>query len=205
MNLTDNIFEDTNVIVTKLVVGPFKNNVYFIRCKASGKSVLIDAADEHEKLTQLCRELNVTMVLETHGHFDHIQAVPQIRELGVPVYITNDDSHYLPSYDLLIDDDVDLKCGELLLHTIHTPGHTKGSVCFALKGTPLLFSGDTLFPGGPGATHFEDGDFPTIIDSIENRIFNAYSPTTTILPGHGSATTLSLELPHLSEWVERGW
>jgi len=91
------------------------------------------------------------------------------------------------------------------VRTVLTPGHTAGSMCFAVEGTPLLFSGDTLFPGGPGNTKLEGADFPTIIRSIEDRLFARYEPDTVVLPGHGSSTTIGTESPHLAEWVERGW
>jgi glyoxylase-like metal-dependent hydrolase (beta-lactamase superfamily II) len=85
-----------------------------------------------------------------------------------------------------------------------TPGHTPGSMCFQLEGTPLLFSGDTLFPGGPGNTSFEGGDFPTIIEAIDRRLFTRPADTL-VLPGHGNWTTIGAERPHLQEWVDRGW
>ena len=93
-------------------------------------------------------------VLETHGHWDHIQAVPQLRDAGYSVGVTAQDAGMLPSYDEVIQDDSVIEVGRLKLHTIHTPGHTPGSMCFKLEGHPVLFSGDTLFPGGPGATKF---------------------------------------------------
>jgi glyoxylase-like metal-dependent hydrolase (beta-lactamase superfamily II) len=78
-------------------------------------------------------------------------------------------------------------------------------MCFAVEGTPLLFTGDTLFPGGPGNTSFENADFTTIITSIEDRLFAPFGPDTLVLPGHGVGTTIGAEAPHLAEWVERGW
>jgi glyoxylase-like metal-dependent hydrolase (beta-lactamase superfamily II) len=95
--------------------------------------------------------------------------------------------------------------GRLALRTISTPGHTRGSMCFRVEGRPLLFSGDTLFPGGPGATKFDGGDFPTIIRSIEDRLFSPLDPDVQVLPGHGEATTIGAERPHLQEWIDRGW
>jgi glyoxylase-like metal-dependent hydrolase (beta-lactamase superfamily II) len=95
--------------------------------------------------------------------------------------------------------------GHLRIRTLHTPGHTPGSICFAVEGTPLLFTGDTLFPGGPGATKFPGGDFPTIIRSIEDRIFRVYDSDTVIWPGHGAPSTVGTEAPSLDEWVARGW
>ncbi|MGH9082465.1 MAG: MBL fold metallo-hydrolase, partial [Acidimicrobiales bacterium] len=91
------------------------------------------------------------------------------------------------------------------VHTIATPGHTPGSMCFAVKGTPLLLSGDTLFPGGPGNTSFPGGDFATIIRSIERRLLARFGDDTVVLPGHGASTTIGTEAPHLAEWVDRGW
>ncbi len=95
--------------------------------------------------------------------------------------------------------------GRLRLHTIATPGHTPGSMCFRLEGSPVLFSGDTLFPGGPGNTKFPGGDFPTIIRSVEDRLFAKLDPDTLVLPGHGTDTTIGEETPHLQEWIDRGW
>ena len=90
------------------------------------------------------------------------------------------------------------------VHAIHNPGHTPGSISFHVEGTPLLFTGDTLFPGGPGNTKFDGGDFGTIIESIDNRLFT-FPANTVVLPGHGVDTTIGTERPHLQEWVERGW
>ena len=111
----------------------------------------------------------------------------------------------LPSYDHILQDDVVHSVGDLRLRTVHTPGHTPGSICFALEDTPLLFTGDTLFPGGPGNTTFEGGDFATIISSIDERIFRVYHDETTIWPGHGASSSIGEERPHLDEWVQRGW
>src|SRR5579864_8787404 len=163
-------FEDSQAEIHRLVVGPMDNNVYVLRCKQTGDAVLLDAANEHEKLLDLCRRLNVRRVIETHGHWDHIQAVPQIRDAGYDVAVTAADAEMLPSYDSVLEDESVIEVGRLRLRTIATPGHTPGSMCFALEGSPVLFSGDTLFPGGPGATGFAGGDFPTIIESIENRL-----------------------------------
>ena len=98
-----------------------------------------------------------------------------------------------------------IEVGRLRLHTIATPGHTAGSMCFRLEGSPVLFSGDTLFPGGPGATKFQGGDFATIIRSIEERLFSRLPADTIVLPGHGDDTTIGAEQPHLQEWIDRGW
>ncbi|MEY2767072.1 MAG: hypothetical protein RI912_735 [Actinomycetota bacterium] len=197
---------DNNLQVHRLVVGPYDNNVFVVRCIHTGEAVLIDAANEHEKLLELCRALGVTRVLETHGHHDHIQAVPAMREAGYEVAVTADDAQMLKDvgYDVFIEDGQVIEVGRLRLEAIHNPGHTPGSVSFKVHGAPLLFSGDTLFPGGPGATHFPGGDFATIISSIDTRLFT-FPADTVVLPGHGADTTIATERPHLQEWIDRGW
>jgi len=198
-------YQDNQAEIHKLVVGPVDNNVFVLRCRESGQAVLIDAANEHEKLLELCQRLDVRQVLETHGHWDHIQAVPAVRDAGYHVGVTSADAAMLPSYDFIVEDETVIEVGRLRLHTIATPGHTPGSMCFALEGSPVLFSGDTLFPGGPGNTTFPGGDFSTIIGSIDERLFTRLPPDTLVLPGHGADTTIGTEAPHLQEWVDRGW
>ena len=198
-------WSDTDVEVWRTVVGPVDNNVFIVRCRATGDAVLIDAANEHDQLLELCTRLGVRSVIETHGHWDHIQAVPALRDAGYNVAVTAADAGMLPSYDQLLDDDAVLEVGRLRLRTILTPGHTAGSICFTVEGTPLLFSGDTLFPGGPGATNNPGGDFDRIIESIDRRLFAALPASTVVLPGHGADTTLAQESPHLQEWIDRRW
>jgi glyoxylase-like metal-dependent hydrolase (beta-lactamase superfamily II) len=197
--------ETSEAEIHRVVVGPMDNNVFILRCKQTGEAVLIDAANEHEKLLELCERLGVKKVLETHGHWDHIQAVPAVRDAGYDVGVTAEDASMLPSYDFVLEDGVVIPVGRLQLRTIFTPGHTPGSMCFKLEGAPVLFSGDTLFPGGPGNTSFAGGDFPTIIRSIEDRLFSTLPPETLVLPGHGADTTVGDESPHLQEWIDRGW
>ena len=197
-------WQDETAEIHKVVVGPMDNNVFVLRCKQTGEALLIDAANEHERLLELCQRLNVGQVIETHGHWDHIQAVPELRDAGYSVHVTAEDAAMLPSYDELLEDESVIEVGRLRLHTIHTPGHTPGSMSFRLDGAPVLFSGDTLFPGGPGNTSFEGGDFDTIIGSIDRKLFTLPADTL-VLPGHGDDTTIGTERPHLQEWIDRGW
>src|SRR5688500_13556944 len=173
-----------------VVVGPMDNDVYVLRCTETGDAVLLDAANEHERLLELCRSLGVRKVLETHGHWDHIQAVPAVRDAGYDVGVTSADADMLDAYDFVLEDESVVEVGRLRLHTIHTPGHTPGSMCFRLDGSPVLFSGDTLFPGGAGNTSFPGGDFPTILRSIEQRLYTTLDDDVLVLPGHGDDTTI---------------
>jgi glyoxylase-like metal-dependent hydrolase (beta-lactamase superfamily II) len=197
-------YETADVRIDKIVVGPFENNVFVLRSKQTGDAVLVDAANEHELLLEVCRATGVRRVLTTHGHFDHIQAVTAVRNAGIDVGIASEDASMLPSYDFVIPDDEVIEVGDLRLRTIHTPGHTPGSTCFLLEGHPILFSGDTLFPGGPGTTKFENASFEQIIESIDHRLFTLPEDDL-VLPGHGLDTTIGTERPHLDEWIARGW
>ena len=197
-------YEDDLAEVHRVVVGPVDNNVFVVRCRRTGDAVLVDAANEHEKLLGLCRDLGVRRVIETHGHWDHIQAVPAVRDAGYDVAVTAADAEMLPSYDQILEDDSVIEIGDLRLRTIATPGHTPGSMCFVVEGSPVLLSGDTLFPGGPGATKFPGGDFDQIIRSIDSRLF-VLPQETIVMPGHGDDTTIGTERPFLQEWIDRRW
>ena len=169
-------WEDTAAEIHKVVVGPMDNNVFVLRCKETGDALLIDAANEHDRLLELCQRLGVRTVIETHGHWDHIQAVPELRDAGYSVHVTAEDAAMLPAYDEILEDESVIEVGRLRLHTIHSPGHTS----------------------------FEGGDFDTIISSLDQRLFTL-PPDTLVLPGHGDDTTIGTERPHLQEWIDRGW
>jgi glyoxylase-like metal-dependent hydrolase (beta-lactamase superfamily II) len=195
--------EDARIRLDKIVVGPYENNVFILRDKSTGAGVLLDAANEHDLLIPVARAAGVRRVLTTHGHWDHIQAVTAARDAGIDVGVAPADAAMLPGYDFVVGDGDVVEVGTLRLHAIHTPGHTPGSVSFLLEGWPILFSGDTLFPGGPGNTA-NGGHFPTIIRSIDERLFPLPADTL-VLPGHGLDTTIGAERPHLQEWIDRGY
>jgi glyoxylase-like metal-dependent hydrolase (beta-lactamase superfamily II) len=197
-------YETTTVRIDKLVVGPVENNVFVVRCKGPGVAVIIDAATAHALLLEVARATGVRRVLTTHGHWDHIGAVTAVRDAGIDVGIAGADAEMLPGYDFVLPDDEVLTVGDLRIRTIHNPGHTAGSTSFLLEGHPVLFSGDTLFPGGAGNTTTPGGSFAQIIESIDRRLFTL-PPDTLVLPGHGLDTTIATERPHLQEWVDRGW
>lgn len=195
---------DTDLEIHKVVVGPVDNNVFVLRCRQSGDAMLIDAANEHEQLLELASALGVRRIVETHGHWDHIQAIEEMRNAGYSVGVTAEDAAMLPSYDELIGHDEVIEVGALRVRTILNPGHTPGSMSFLVEGKPLLFSGDTLFPGGPGNTKLEGGDFETIIRSIDELLLSL-PVDTIVMPGHGLDTTIGNERPSLDEWIARGW
>ena len=199
------VHQDSDLLLYKVVVGPVDNNVYIVQCAQTGVSALIDAANEPERLLEYCQFYKVGLVLETHGHWDHIAAVPAVRDAGYSVAISKQDSSMLDGYDRIIGQDDQIEIGNLRIDVIHTPGHTPGSLTYHVRNTKFLLTGDTLFPGGPGATRFPGGDFKAIIESIDSKIFATYSPETVILPGHGTSTTIATELPHFNSWIARGW
>lgn len=197
-------YTDDQAEVHRVVVGPVDNNVFVLRCRRTGRSVLVDAANDSDLLLDLSQSLGVRSVVQTHGHWDHVQAVPAVREAGYRVAVTAADADMLPGHDDLLEDGAVLEVGQLRVHTMATPGHTPGSMCFRVEGSPLVLTGDTLFPGGPGRTDGDPQRFATIIEQIERKLFTL-PPETRILPGHGADSTIGKERPHLAEWVERGW
>ena len=201
-------FDNGTILTKAALVGEYDNNAFVVACAHTGKGVIIDAAAEPDRVLELADGVEVEALLTTHGHYDHLRAVaPVVEALGIPFLLHPSDFEMAARTTLvgptpLADGDV-IPLGETSLLTMHTPGHTPGSVCFLSPG--VLFSGDTLFPGGPGATQFEGGDFDTIIKSIEDRLL-ALDDATDVYPGHGpAATTIGKERPDLPEWIARGW
>lgn len=197
------LFERKGFRIYGTVVGPADNNVYLIVDEATNKSLIVDAADEPEAILALADGTDVISVFTTHGHWDHHQAVPEVPEaLGVEWWLhpadieiagKEPDRHIKPATFTI---------GKTKATIIHTPGHTPGSVSLTLDG--VVLTGDTLFPGGPGATRFEYSSFDTIIDSISSSLFTMLAATV-VLPGHGAGTTMGAEQPQLDEWIKRGW
>jgi glyoxylase-like metal-dependent hydrolase (beta-lactamase superfamily II) len=165
--------------------------------------VVIDAAAEADRILAACHGLDVTAVLTTHGHADHVGAAGEVcRALRVPFRIHRADAEAAGiAPDEPIEPGETIQVGALRMTAVHTPGHTPGSTCFTVGG--LLFSGDTLFPGGPGATG-TPRDFATIMESLRTRLFTLPDETV-VLPGHGLATTIGAERPSLPEWERRGY
>lgn len=196
-------FANDQLRIGRLVVGPLENNV-FVLADPAGEAAIIDAAGESARIVDAVSGLSVAAVLTTHGHADHIQAVTAVtRRLSVPVLIHSDDQSLAGLADAVpIGHGEIIPIGTLPLEVIHTPGHTPGSTCFRLGAH--LFSGDTLFPGGPGATRFPYSDFDQIMHSLETRIFTL-PDTTNVYPGHGAFTTIGNERNSIPEWKARRW
>lgn len=190
--------------VGQLVAGAFENNVYLVACQETGAAVIVDAASEGAKLVSASAAYAVESILTTHGHHDHIGAVDHVSgALNVPFRMHAADASVAGrSPDQPFSDGDTITIGALELNVLLTPGHTPGSSCFLVEG--LLFTGDTLFPGGPGATRFPYSDFDEIIDSIETRLFTL-ADSTPFYPGHGASSTVGAERPSLTEWKERRW
>ncbi len=203
-------FSDANVEIRQVITGPLDNNVYFIRCTSvrcmsTNQAVMVEApGGDPDLLVHLCHETGVEVVLISHGHHDHVGAIRRLRSKGLRVGIGGGDTPMLRFIDFTINDGDEFDIGDVKVLAISTPGHTPGSMCFAVGHEPVLLSGDTLFPGGPGATDKPYSDFDTIIASV-TKLFALFDDSTLVLPGHGRPTTIGAERPHLNEWIARRW
>ena len=189
--------------IESIVVGALDNNVFVVTDSGTGETAIIDAADDAAAILAAVDGHKVTSIITTHGHWDHHQAVePVSAALAAPFLLHPADVDIAQKVPDQLLEPGSFTIGGTEGAILHTPGHTPGSVCVLLDGAVL--TGDTLFPGGPGATHFAHGSFPTIIASIEGHLF-ALPDDTVVFPGHGAATTIGTERPQLQDWIERGW
>ncbi|MHA6794158.1 MBL fold metallo-hydrolase [Pseudonocardia bannensis] len=198
--------------ITKVSVGPMDNNAYLLVCKASNEALLIDAANEPDRLADLVgaddTRPELKHLVTTHRHFDHWQALGavagmfQTRQIAHPL-----DAPELPiPMDELVDQGDTVRFGEIELEVVHLRGHTPGSIALVYRGAdrPHIFTGDSLFPGGPGKTAGPK-EFNSLISDLETRVFGELPDETWVYPGHGDDTTLGKERPSLPEWKARGW
>jgi glyoxylase-like metal-dependent hydrolase (beta-lactamase superfamily II) len=200
--------EINGVTVTKIAVGPYDNNSYLLRDTGTGRALLIDAAAEPERLLEMIGDTPVERIVTTHQHPDHWQALDQVRAATGAVTVAHPlDAPGIPvATDELVDDGETVRFGDVSLSVIHLVGHTPGSIALVYAGAaePHLFTGDCLFPGGPGRTTRPE-DFNSLMTGLETKIFGRLPDTTWVYPGHGNDSTLGAERPHLEEWRARGW
>lgn len=199
------------ISIHRSVVGSLANNVWLIR-QANGPSILIDAADNAPEIERLIGSDELALIITTHQHHDHIGALAEIAEkTGADVLAGTPDCAAIETQTRVRPDGVwqgdTIELGDLVLDVIGLVGHTPGSIALALEveGAPIhLFTGDSLFPGGPGKTHTPD-DFQSLMGDLEAKVFGEYDDDTVVLPGHGEGTTIGHERGHLEEWWARGW
>ncbi|WP_031465809.1 MBL fold metallo-hydrolase [Sciscionella sediminilitoris] len=182
------------------------NNVWILGDDT--EAIVIDAAHDVEAIIHALGERTLTAIVCTHAHNDHIDAAPELaKRTGAPILLHPKDwflweqTHGDRAPDKELGDRVSVAGTELSV--LHTPGHSPGSCCLYSAELGTVFSGDTLFSGGPGATGRSFSDFPTIIESIREHLFTL-PPETVVRTGHGDGTTIGAESPQLAEWIERG-
>ncbi|MGH3979288.1 MAG: MBL fold metallo-hydrolase [Pseudonocardiaceae bacterium] len=199
--------------VTKLSVGPMDNNAYLLVCRTTGEALLIDAANEAGRLLDLLGHgedrPDLRTIVTTHRHGDHWQALGAVAgATGAQTVAHPVDAPKLPvPPDQLVEHGGTVTVGAVTLEVIHLRGHTPGSIALLHHdgiGHPHLFTGDSLFPGGPGRTTSPE-DFAALMSDLESRVFDQLPDDTWFYPGHGDDSTLGAERPHLGEWRARGW
>jgi glyoxylase-like metal-dependent hydrolase (beta-lactamase superfamily II) len=195
--------------ITKVAVGPMDNNAYLLRCAQTGELALIDAAAEPATILDLISGRPLATIITTHQHHDHWGALQEVqRATGASTVAHPEDAGALPvpvTHPVRHGDSVDV--GNARLSVIHLRGHTPGSIalCYEADGEPHLFTGDSLFPGGPGNTNKDAQRFNSLMTDLEERVFAVLPDGTWVYPGHGKDTTLGAERPHVPEWRARGW
>lgn len=199
------------MILKQYTVGPIEANNYLLIDEETKDALLIDCSGKEQEILDDIKSIgaNVKYILLTHGHFDHVLGVNDMKkELGAKVYIHKDDIFMLdninqimsmfgfdkkveiPEYDELAEDNLEIPFGNTKIKVIHTPGHSEGGVCYLVDGK--LFSGDTLFKESVGRTDLYGGDFRKLLNSIKNVLFNL-DDNTKVYPGHGPESTIEHE------------
>ena len=184
------------------------NNVWIVG--DDSECLVIDAPHEADAIAAAVGARQVTAIACTHAHNDHVNAAVELAGyVGAPILLNPADQVLWQMVYPDREPDGKLSDGQRLsvagvdLEVLATPGHAPGAVCFYAPSLGALFSGDTLFQGGPGATGRSHSDFPTILTSIRERLLSL-PPETVVYTGHGDTTTIGAEAPHLQEWIDRG-
>jgi glyoxylase-like metal-dependent hydrolase (beta-lactamase superfamily II) len=200
---------DGPLLVRKLSVEEMDNNVYVVACASTRQALLVDAAARPERLREALEGFEPIAVVQTHGHWDHVRAWEALRDdPGLPVWGHAGDEELFPApLDRQLEHGQVLQVGDLEVHVLATPGHTDGSLQYLVHGDDRahLFTGDSLFPGGPGNTWGDADRFAQLMDGLEREVFGPLPDDTWVYPGHGDDTTLGAERPNLPEWRDRGW
>jgi len=223
--IESNLFLDLpSVLIRRIVVSDMANNVYLLTAKRTGAQVLIDAADDAPAVGVLLETAEndadvptaLRLIATTHSHWDHVRALAELAETtGTPTTAGRDDASAIEAESgvvtgRLLDHGDVVDVGGLVLKAVHLRGHTPGSIAYVLEagdgnGATVIFSGDSLFPGGVGNTEQDPRRFTSLLNDVEERLFAVYPDDAVVLPGHGDATTLGGERPALPRWRERGW
>ncbi|MFG2908240.1 MBL fold metallo-hydrolase [Kitasatospora sp. NPDC048286] len=201
--------ELAHLIITKVAVGPYDNNAYLLRCRATDEQLLIDAAADAPVLLETVGD-DLETVVTTHRHHDHWGALAEIvATTGARTAAGEHDAEGIDvPTELLLADGDKLRVGDVELTVRHLVGHTPGAIVLVYddpQGHPHVFTGDCLFPGGVGNTWGDPEAFRSLYRDVTGKIFDVLPDEAWVYPGHGNDTTLGAERPHLEEWRERGW
>jgi len=196
-------------MVTKLSVGEMDNNAYLLRCRHTDEQLMIDAAAEPDRLLQVIGDDGLARVVTTHRHGDHWQGLAEVVDAtGAETVAGADDADGIPVPTTRTVHHGDrVAVGRAELEVIHLVGHTPGSIALLYDdpaGTPHLFTGDSMFPGGPGRTTTPE-DFDSLMADLQVKVFDRLPDETWFYPGHGDDSTIGAERRHVPEWLERRW
>ena len=196
-------FENESVRIRKAEVGTFGNNTYVVACRQTAVSIIVDAAADADLVMATATDTKPIAIVTTHGHADHVGAALEVaKALGLPIWLHAADWDLCPIKPTRALKPGPLQVGAAEVQLVHAPGHTPGSMGIITPGAAI--TGDTLFPGGPGATRFPYSDFDQIMDSLDREYFSLPDDTI-VMPGHGLDTTIGMERPALPEWRARRW
>ena len=201
--------ELADLTISKQSVGPMDNNAYLLRCRRTGEQLLVDAANDADRLLALVGGTGLATVVTTHQHQDHWMALADVLEAtGAASVAHAADAGPLPTVTRTVEDGETVRVGACDLEVIHLVGHTPGSIALLYRdpgGHPHLFTGDSLFPGGVGNTFGSAENFASLVDDVEAKLFDRLPDDTWFYPGHGNDSTLGAERPSIPQWRARGW